>query len=94
MQPVRLEVLVSGDVQGVGFRWWTRSQAVALGLQGSARNLADGRVAIVAVGPAEKCQQLLDSLGLSDAPGRVRSVDPTWAEVGADGDVPPGFVTG
>ena len=34
---------VHGFVQGVGFRWWTRSQALELGLVGSATNLADGR---------------------------------------------------
>ena len=54
-------------VQGVGFRWWTRSAALELGLVGSARNLDDGRVAVVAEGDRAACQALLDALG---GPGR------------------------
>ena len=51
MHDVQVTVLVRGRVQGVGFRWWTRARAVELGLRGVARNLVDGRVEIVAVGP-------------------------------------------
>ena len=49
---VRLHAFVSGYVQGVGFRYWVREQAQGLGLAGSARNLRDGRVEIVAEGAA------------------------------------------
>jgi acylphosphatase len=42
--------IVSGKVQGVWFRASARDQAQALGLRGSARNLADGRVDVLAVG--------------------------------------------
>lgn len=42
--------LVEGRVQGVGFRAATRAQAVSLGLAGHARNLADGRVEVLAMG--------------------------------------------
>lgn len=45
-------MLVSGRVQGVGFRAATREQARALGLAGSAVNLLDGRVEVVAEGSA------------------------------------------
>ncbi|MDQ1730792.1 MAG: acylphosphatase, partial [Pseudonocardiales bacterium] len=44
--PVRLSAWVSGQVQGVGFRWWTRSRALELHLVGWAKNLPDGRVEI------------------------------------------------
>lgn len=44
---------LSGRVQGVGFRWWTRSLARELHLTGSVRNLADGNVEIIAAGGAD-----------------------------------------
>lgn len=50
--------LVSGRVQGVCFRASTREQALALGLRGVARNLADGRVEVIACGD----RQALDAL--------------------------------
>ncbi|AIF49133.1 acylphosphatase [Dyella japonica] len=42
--------LVSGRVQGVFYRASAREQALALGLTGYAKNLADGRVEVVAAG--------------------------------------------
>jgi acylphosphatase len=45
--------LVSGCVQGVFFRASTRAEAERLGLTGSARNLADGRVEVIAAGAEE-----------------------------------------
>lgn len=50
--------LVSGKVQGVFFRASTREQAQRLGLRGHARNLADGRVEVVAAGDAEALDAL------------------------------------
>lgn len=44
--------LVGGRVQGVGFRASARRQALALRLCGQARNLADGRVEVLAWGDA------------------------------------------
>ena len=76
--PARLTAWVAGDVQGVGFRWWTRSRALELGLVGSARNLDDGRVAVVAEGDRAACRALLDALDGPDAPGRVAGVVSRW----------------
>lgn len=44
--------VVSGQVQGVFFRASTREQAMKLGLRGYAKNLADGRVEVLAAGDA------------------------------------------
>ena len=77
---VRLNAWVHGRVQGVGFRWWTRCRARELALSGEARNLPDGRVAVVAEGPRPACEALLVSLRGDGAPGRVDDVVVQWAE--------------
>ncbi|MCK5752876.1 MAG: acylphosphatase [Mycobacterium sp.] len=68
---VRLTAWVHGHVQGVGFRWWTRSRALELGLTGYAANQADGRVLVVAEGAAEATAALLGWLRGGQTPGRV-----------------------
>jgi acylphosphatase len=50
--------LVTGRVQGVGYRAFVRREALRLGLAGSARNLADGTVEVVAAGNSEKLVEL------------------------------------
>lgn len=76
---VRLTAWVHGRVQGVGFRWWTRARALELGLVGSATNLEDGRVEVVAEGRETDCQALLVGLRGPSAPGRVRCVVERWS---------------
>ncbi|AFJ47549.1 acylphosphatase [Shimwellia blattae] len=50
---------VYGRVQGVGFRYSTRRQALSLGLSGYARNLDDGSVEVLACGAEEQVAQLI-----------------------------------
>jgi acylphosphatase len=77
-EPVRVTMFVRGDVQGVGFRWWTRARALELGLAGHARNTADGRVEVVAQGPVEAVEALeallRETPSTTRRPGRVASV--------------------
>ena len=77
-EQVRLTAFVKGRVQGVGFRWWTRARALELGLTGSATNLQDGRVEVVAEGPREACDALLAALRGAGTPGRVDFVAERW----------------
>lgn len=81
---VRLTAWVHGAVQGVGFRWWTRSRALELGLTGYAANRADGRVLVVAQGPREAGERLLRLLegGASwpPRPGHVDKVVAGWSQ--------------
>jgi acylphosphatase len=79
-EPVRLTAWVGGRVQGVGFRWYVRSQARRLGLRGTVANLDDGRVEVVAEGRRAACAELLDLLAGPDAPGRVTGVDHRWGQ--------------
>lgn len=76
----RVTAHVKGHVQGVGFRWWTRARALELGLVGSASNLADGRVEVVAEGPEPACRALLALLRGGSTPGRVEHVGEQWGQ--------------
>ena len=77
---VRLTAIVSGSVQGVGFRYFVRRRAEPLGLSGTATNLRGGAVEVIAEGPRHACEQLVDALRGGAAPGRVDTVDVTWSE--------------
>jgi acylphosphatase len=76
----RLTAWVDGRVQGVGFRWWVRSQALRLGLAATATNLPDGRVKVVMEGGQAACGELLALLSGPSAPGRVTDVAHEWDE--------------
>ncbi|MGB3480904.1 MAG: acylphosphatase [Mycobacterium sp.] len=80
--PARLTAWVHGHVQGVGFRWWTRSRALELGLTGYASNQADGRVLVVAQGPRAAGERLLELLRGDTTPGRVDKVIADWSAPG------------
>ncbi|MDP9429858.1 MAG: acylphosphatase [Actinomycetota bacterium] len=71
----RVIALVSGSVQGVGYRWFVRGQAEAAGLAGSATNLPDGRVEVVLEGPDAAVAAVLAELQGPRAPGAVTAVD-------------------
>ncbi len=79
---VRLTAWVHGRVQGVGFRWWTRSRALELGLTGYAANRPDGRVQVVAQGSRDACEQLLRLLQSEKTPGHVDNVVVDWSPRG------------
>jgi acylphosphatase len=78
-----LTVWVRGQVQGVGFRWWTRSRGLELHLVGIATNLRDGRVEVVAEGPRQGCEQLLawisEQPSTKGRPGNVNGVTHRWS---------------
>jgi acylphosphatase len=74
----RVTVWVEGRVQGVGFRWWVRSQARRLGLAGRATNLPDGRVEVVAEGGGRACRELVSLLSGPDTPGHVTGLTQQW----------------
>lgn len=75
---VRLTAWVKGRVQGVGFRYWVQLKAAELGLAGSATNLPDGGVEVVAEGGETACQRLLAELEGGGTPGRVSRVTSRW----------------
>ena len=63
---------ITGRVQGVGFRYWTRSEAGKLGLSGWVRNEADGSVTALIVGPDAAVSAMMKRLW-EGPPGAVVS---------------------
>jgi acylphosphatase len=68
-------------VQGVGFRYFARRHATLLGLGGYARNLADGRVEVYAVGTAEQLRSLAAELARGPSVASVDRVEEEAAEM-------------
>jgi acylphosphatase len=83
--------LVRGVVQGVFFRASTRAQAQRLGVRGHAVNLPDGRVEVLAIGPADAVEQLAQWLQHGPAHARVDAVEREPADPRA---IDAGFVVG
>jgi acylphosphatase len=74
----RLEAVVRGRVQGVGFRWFVVDEARQRGLRGWVANQADGSVACVAEGPRRDLEDLLLALARGPAGAIVERVLPAW----------------
>jgi acylphosphatase len=83
-EQIRVTLYVHGFVQGVGFRWFTRAKALEFGVVGSATNLSDGRVRVVAQGPAHAVRALTDWLRSESTPGTVTDVVEQSADVRDD----------
>ena len=78
MESERLHVLIEGRVQGVGFRFSTYEQALAMGLNGWVRNLYDGRVEAEFEGPRGALEQMLAWCREGPGPARVTNVEACW----------------
>jgi acylphosphatase len=74
-------VRITGRVQGVGFRAWTRGRAEALGLRGWVRNEPDGAVTVLIAGDEVPLAEMIDALNTGPAFARVDhvSVEPAAA---------------
>lgn len=71
-----LRGVVSGHVQGVGFRAFVKSEAMNRGLRGRAVNLHDGRVEVVLLGDRETLGELQDLVAKGPEAALVTNV--TW----------------
>jgi acylphosphatase len=75
MEQIRIAVLVSGLVQGVGFRYFTRRTARSLDLTGWVKNLPDGTVAAVFEGPRIDVEAVVEALRQGPAGSRVERME-------------------
>ena len=69
-------IRVSGRVQGVGFRWFTRKAAAEIGgLAGRVRNLPDGRVEVEVAGEPERIEAFRHRLRQGPSGSRVTGLE-------------------
>ena len=76
----RLQARVHGAVQGVGYRFVARREALTLGLVGYVRNLADGTVEVGAEGAVPDLEAFLQRLQRGPSEAEVQWVDSSWTE--------------
>ncbi len=76
----RAHVLVSGLVQGVGYRFFTVRKAEEYGLTGWVRNLPNGKVEVVVEGDKELIEEFLKELRVGPPAARVTGMDVKWKE--------------
>lgn len=78
VEKARLTLQVSGQVQGVGFRYFVQRTVAHLAVTGFIRNDEDGTVSIVAEGPLQDLNRLLDAVSKGPTAARVDEVDTSW----------------
>jgi acylphosphatase len=81
---VRAHLLISGIVQGVGYRWSCRRAAQGIGVVGWVRNLPDGRVEAVAQGSRGQVEQLIAWCHRGPEEASVTDIAVTYEEAAAD----------
>ena len=73
-QKMQCYILISGKVQGVGFRYFTRQNAMRLGVHGYAKNLPNGKVEVVAEGDKATLEEFVKILWKGPPASRVEDV--------------------
>ena len=87
MEEQRMHLVISGRVQGVGFRYFTYMAGTNLHLSGWVRNRADGNVEVLAEGSRDKLNTFIRVVRSGPEMAVVIDVDIEWSR--AKGDLPP-----
>ena len=77
---MQAHIFIKGFVQGIGFRGFVRSHGRKLGLTGWVQNDPDGRVEVLAQGPKDKLQILINLCEKGPFLSEVKSVEVSWQE--------------
>ncbi len=93
IEPVAARIIVSGRVQGVGFRFFAVDVAEELGITGWVKNLKDGRVEVEAHGVKEIVEVMIERLRQGPPGASVSNVDVTWLPEQDQTDHPRDFRT-
>jgi acylphosphatase len=80
-------IVISGRVQGVGYRDWMVTQARSLGVAGWVRNIPGGAVEALVYGEADAVEELLRACRRGPRSAAVSKIEEAWADPPAE----PGF---
>jgi acylphosphatase len=80
MNRKRLHIFYSGRVQGVGFRYTVKSVVSGFEVTGMVRNLADGRVELLAEGAQTELEEFRKAIQDSEVGGFIRNEEVNWAD--------------
>ncbi|MGD0262213.1 MAG: acylphosphatase [Verrucomicrobiota bacterium] len=80
MNRKRMQVLYSGQVQGVGFRYTVRSVATGFVVTGSVRNLPGGGVELVAEGAKDELEAFRQAIRESGLDHFIWQEEVSWQE--------------
>ncbi|MBG0777140.1 MAG: acylphosphatase [Desulfovibrionaceae bacterium] len=81
-----MQYLISGKVQGVFLRAWIQERATQLGLVGWVRNVADGKLEVLAQGADEALEKFKHQLRGGTELSRVENVEAKWLDYDKDYD--------
>lgn len=75
-----MQILYSGRVQGVGFRYAVRTLATGFEVSGTVRNLPDGRVELIAEGAKTELESFREAIHDAGLAANIRHEDASWTE--------------
>jgi acylphosphatase len=84
MKRKRVQKIYSGRVQGVGFRYIVKQLAAGFEVTGTVRNLADGRVEMVAEGMESELKAFQEAIRDSELGSLIREEETVWREAGGE----------
>ena len=79
MNRCRMQIIYSGHVQGVGFRYTAKTVAAGFAVTGTVRNLPDGRVALAAEGDRDELEAFRAAIRGAGLAGFIRGEQVDWA---------------
>jgi acylphosphatase len=79
-----MQVIYSGQVQGVGFRYSVKTVATGFDVTGSVRNLPGGGVELIVEGPKDELEAFRQAIRESGLDHFIRQEDVSWQEASSE----------
>ncbi|MFA6296338.1 MAG: acylphosphatase [Patescibacteria group bacterium] len=76
----RLELIISGKVQGIFFRQFVKENAVHLNLKGSVENRTDGTVKVIVEGEENNLEKLIELCEIGPKQAFIENIEISWSE--------------